>query len=187
MKKLYIKNMVAISCKMMVEMELEKLGLHCVLVEFGKVETRESISADQIEIIRARLLISGLELMDDKKSILIERIKNTIVEMVHHSDCQLKTNFSSYLSSKLNLDYTYLSNTFSVTEGITIEHFVIDYKIQRIKELIECDELSLTQISWKLNYSSVGHLSAQFKKFTGITPSHFKHLERKVSVAYPNL
>jgi AraC-like DNA-binding protein len=175
--------MVSISCKMVVKMELEKLGLHCTLVELGQVETLENISADQIKKIKSGLSKSGLELMDNKKNILIERIKNTIVEMVHYSDCQIKTNFSAYLSSKLNLDYTYLSNTFSAIEGITIEHFIILYKIKRIKELIVYNELSLTEISWKLNYSSVGHLSAQFKKVTGVTPSYFRHLECKARVA----
>lgn len=169
--------MVCFRCKMAVKFELEKLGLHCTLVELGRAETMEDISTEQIKQIKMALLQSGLELMDNKKSILIERIKNVIVEMVHYSDNQLKTNFSNYLSSKLNLDYTYLANIFSETQGTTIEHFIILHKIQRVKELIGYDELSLTEISWKLNYSSVAHLSTQFKKVTGITPSHYKQLE----------
>ena len=168
--------MVCIRCKMLVQHELEKLGLHCMLVELGRAETVETISAEQIEKLKIALLQSGLELMDNKKDMLIERIKNTIIEMVHYSDCGLKTNFSVYLSSKLNRDYTYLANTFSEVQGTTIEHFIILHKIHRIKELIECNELNLTEISWKLHYSSVAHLSAQFKKVTGVTPSHFKHL-----------
>lgn len=168
-------------------MELEKLGLHCTLIELGKVETLESISADQIKKIKKGLLKSGLELIEDKKSILIEKIKNAIIEMVHYSDCELKINFSAYLSSKLNLDYTYLSNTFSTAEGTTIERFIILNKINRIKELIEYDELNLTEISWKLHYSSVAHLSAQFKKITGVTPTYFKHLECKSPAVLENV
>jgi len=176
--------MVSISCKMIVKQELEKLGLHCSLVELGRVETSGIISAAQISEIKAVLLQSGLELMDNKKSILIEKIKNVIIEMSLHADNQLKINFSNHLSEKLNLDYTYLANIFSEDQGITIEHFIIAYKIQRVKELIAYNELNLTEISWKLNYSSVAHLSNQFKKVTGITPSNFKHLKH---LAHPEM
>ncbi len=179
--------MVSISCKMIVKQELEKLGLHCSLVELGRVETIGIISADQISEIRAVLSQSGLELMDNKKSILIEKIKNVIVEMTLYSNSQLKINFSNYLSEKLKLDYTYLANIFSEDQGITIEHFIIAYKIQRVKELIAYNELNLTEISWKLNYSSVAHLSTQFKKVTGITPSSFKHLEHTSRIALENV
>jgi AraC-like DNA-binding protein len=125
------------------------------------------------------LLISGLELMEDKKAILIERIKNAVIEMVHHSDEMIKTNFSEFLSQKLNHDYTYMANLFSEVQGITIEHFIIAHKIERIKELIIYDELNITEIAWKMNYSSVAHLSNQFKKVTGLSPSHFKQLKDK--------
>ena len=172
---------------MVIRMELEKLGLHCTLIELGKVETLESISSDQIKKIKIGLLKSGLELMVNKKSILIEKIKSVVVEMVRYSDCELKINFSVYLSSKLNLDYTYLANTFSAAEGTTIEHFIILNKINRIKELIEYDELNLTEISWKMHYSSVAHLSAQFKKVTGVTPTYFKQVECKNPVVLENL
>jgi AraC-like DNA-binding protein len=172
---------------MVVQLELLKLGLHCTLIELGRVETREIISAELMNEIKSALLVSGLELMDNKKSILVEKIKNVIIQMVHYSEYQLKTNFSDYLSAELNLDYTYLANIFSENQGKTIEHFIILHKIQRIKELLENDELNLTEISWKLHYSSVAHLSTQFKKVTGVTPSYFKHLERKNQIALENV
>jgi AraC-like DNA-binding protein len=117
--------------------------------------------------------------MDDKRAVLIEKIKNAVIEMVHHSDETIKVNFSDYLSEKLNHDYTYLANLFSEIQGITIEHFIINHKIERIKELIIYDELNITEIAWKMNYSSVAHLSNQFKKVTGISPSHFKQMKDK--------
>ncbi|HWZ04031.1 MAG TPA: AraC family transcriptional regulator [Mucilaginibacter sp.] len=144
-------------------------------MELGKVETLETLSEDQLIKIKNALLKSGLELINNKKSILVERIKNTILNVVYNSECQVKINFSNYLSEELKHDYTYLANTFSDEEGFTIEQYFILTKIQRIKELISYNELSLTEISWKLNYSSVAHLSTQFKKVTGITPSLFKH------------
>jgi YesN/AraC family two-component response regulator len=168
--------MVCTRCIMIVELELKKLGLNYTSITLGKAEVVEMPSAEQIEKIKIALLQSGLELIDSKKSILIEKIKNVIVEMIHYSDNQLKTNFSDYLSSKLNYDYTYLANIFSEEQGITIEHFIIANKIQRVKDLMYSNEYNLTEISWKLNYSSVAHLSTQFKKVTGITPSHFKSL-----------
>jgi YesN/AraC family two-component response regulator len=169
--------MVSTRCKMVVQLELLKLGLNCTVVELGRVQTVEPISDEQLININIALLQCGLELMGNKKSILIEKIKNVITEMVYYSDYQLKTNFSDYLSKKLNFDYTYLANIFSEEQGSTIEHFIILNKIQRIKELIGYNELNLTEISWKLHYSSVAHLSAQFKKVTGVTPSYFKHFE----------
>jgi len=175
---IFIKNMVGNCCKITVATELQKLGLHCTSVALGKAEVL-NISHEQISQLNIALLQSGLEVMDDKKSILVEKIKHVIVEMVHRSDDQIKTNFSNYLSEKLAFDYTYLANVFSESQGITIEHFIIEHKIQRVKELIDCNELNLTEISWKLNYSSVAHLSTQFKKVTGVTPSYFKHLEHK--------
>jgi len=163
---------------MIVKLELEKLDIPYVSVEMGRVETTETISIEQMDRIRLALLQSGLDLMDNKRSILVERIKNVIVDMVHYSNCQLKTNFSNYLSEKLGYDYTYLANIFSEDQGATIESFVIGHKIGRVKELIENNDLNLTEISWKLHYSSVAHLSTQFKKVTGVTPSFFKHTER---------
>jgi AraC-like DNA-binding protein len=177
--KLYIKYMVSIRCKMVVKSELEKLGLHYIVVDLGHVDVKENITTAQREQLKTALLKSGLELMDDKKAMLIEKIKNVIVEMVHYTDDVPKVNFSDYLSEKLNYDYTYLANLFSEVTGITIEHFIIAHKIERVKELLLYDELNLTQISYKLNYSSVAHLSNQFKKVTGLTPSFFKKLKQK--------
>ncbi len=177
--KLYIKYMVSTRCKMLVKEELKKLGLHFVNVDLGVVEIMENITLLQRDQIKLALLKSGLELMDDKKAILIEKIQNVIIEMVHYADELPRTNFSDYLSEKLNYDYTYLANIFSETKGITIEHFIILHKIEAVKELIIYDELTLSEIAWKLHYSSVAHLSYQFKKITGLTPSFFRSLKHK--------
>lgn len=177
--KLYIKYMVSLRCKMMVKEELKKLGLHFIVVELGEIDIMENLNPEQRRALKTGLLQSGLELMDDKKAVLIERIKNVIIEMVHYSDELPKTNYSDYISEKLNHDYTYLSNVFSEVKGITIQQFIIIHKIERAKELMLYDELNLTEISYKLNYSSVAHLSNQFKKVTGLTPSHFKALKDK--------
>jgi AraC-like DNA-binding protein len=171
----------------MVQYELEKLNLYCTSIELGKAEVAGTVSLEQIKDIRAALLRSGLQLMDNKKDILIEKIKNVIIEMVHYSDDQLKTNFSNYLSSKLNLDYTYLANVFSEVVGTTIEHFIICHKIELVKQLLGYNELNLTEISWKLHYSSVAHLSTQFKKVTGVTPSSFKHLGHRSHIELQNV
>jgi AraC-like DNA-binding protein len=171
--------MVSNRCKLVVKEELKKLGLHSIVVDLGEVEIMENISAEQRELLKIALLTSGLELMDDKKAVLIEKIKSTIIEMVHHTDEIIKTNFSDYLSDKLHYDYTYLSNLFSEVQGTTIEQFIISHKIERIKELIIYDELNITEIAYKMNYSSVAHLSNQFKKATGLSPSHFKQLKDK--------
>ena len=164
---------------MVVKEELKKLGLHFILVDLGVVDIMENLTIEQHVQIKAALLRSGLELMDDKKSVLIERIRNIIIEMVHYSEELPKTNFSDYLSEKLNYDYTYLANLFSEVQGTTIEKFIIAHKIERVKELIIYDELNLTEIAWLMHYSSVAHLSNQFKKITGLTPSHFKNLKNK--------
>jgi AraC-like DNA-binding protein len=166
-------------CKMVVKEELKKLGLHFIIVDMGVVDIMENITAEQREQVRNNLLKSGLELMDDKKAVLIEKIKNVIIEMVHYRDELPKINFSDYLSEKLTHDYTYLSNLFSEVQGTTIEKFIISHKIERVKEFIIYDELNLSEIAWKMHYSSVAHLSNQFKKNTGLTPSHFKKLKNK--------
>lgn len=171
--------MVSARCKMVVKEELKKLALHFILVDLGEVEIMETISVEQRQQLKASLLNSGLELMDDKKAVLIEKIKNVIVQMVHHTDEMIKINFSDFLSEKLNHDYTYLANLFSEVQGTTIEQFIISHKIERIKELIIYGELNITEIAWKMNYSSVAHLSNQFKKMTGLSPSHFKQLKDK--------
>ena len=170
--------MVSMRCKMVVKEELNKLGLHFI-VDMGVVDIMENITSGQREQIRIALLKSGLELMDDKKAVLIEKIKNVIIEMVHYTDELPKANFSDYLSKNLNYDYTYLANLFSEVQGTTIEKFIISHKIERVKELIIYDELDLTEIARKIHYSSVAHLSNQFKKITGLSPSHFKKLKDK--------
>jgi AraC-like DNA-binding protein len=171
--------MVSNRCITAVKEELKKLGLHFVVVDLGEIEIMEDISSEERIILQRRLMTIGLELMDDKKAILIERIKNTVVEMVHHSDEIIKVNFSDYLSEKLGYNYTYLANLFSEVQGTTIEQFIISHKIERIKELIIYDELNISEIAWKMNYSSVAHLSSQFKKMTGLSPLHFKQLKDK--------
>jgi len=171
--------MVSNRCKMAVKEELKALGLHFIVVDLGEVEIMENISMAQRELLKIRLHDSGLELMDDKKAMLIEKIKNVIIEMVHHSNEIIKVNFSDYLSEKLNHDYTYLSNLFSEVQGTTIEQFIISHKTERIKELIIYGEHNITEIAWKMGYSSVAHLSSQFKKVTGLSPSHFKQLKDK--------
>jgi AraC-like DNA-binding protein len=171
--------MVSNRCKTAVKEELKKLHLHFIVVDLGEVEIMENISVEQQGQLKIALLNIGFELMDDKRSILIEKIKNVIVEMVHYNDGLIKTNFSDFLSEKLNHDYTYLANLFSEVQGTTIEKFIISHKIERIKELIIYDELTITEIAWKMNYSSVAHLSNQFKKVTGLSPSHFKLLKNK--------
>jgi AraC-like DNA-binding protein len=165
---------------MAVKSELEKLGLHYIVVDLGEAEIMEDISPQQISRLDSGLKKSGLELMDDKKSILVEKIKSIIIELVHFKDDkQIKVNLSDYLSGKLNHDYTYLANLFSEVKGTTIENYYLSNKIEKVKELLVYDELNLTEIAFKMHYSSVAHLSNQFKKMTGLTPSHFKHLKNK--------
>jgi AraC-like DNA-binding protein len=169
--------MVSTRCKIVVKEELKKLGLHFIVVDLGEVEIMEELSKEQRAELKCNLLCSGLELMDDKRAVLIEKIKNVVIEMVHHADEVIKVNFSDHLSAKLNHDYTYMANLFSEVQGTTIEQFIICHKIERIKELMIYGELNITEIAWKMNYSSVAHLSNQFKKVTGLSPSHFKKLK----------
>ena len=164
---------------MVVKEELKKLGLHYIIVELGTVEILEELKQEQRDQLKANLSKSGLELLDDKKSILIEKIKNVIIELIHYSEELPKVNYSDYISEKLNYDYTYLANVFSEVKGISIQHFIIIHKIERVKELLLYDELDLTEISYRMNYSSVSHLSNQFKKVTGLSPSYYKHLRQK--------
>ena len=171
--------MVSARCKIVVKEELKRLGLHFIMVDLGEVEIMEDISAEQQEQLKTALIESGLELMEDKKGILIERIKGVIVEMVHYAEELPKTNFSDYLSAKLHHDYTYMANLFSEVQGTTIEQFIISHKVERIKELIIYGEMNITEIAYKMNYSSVAHLSNQFKKVTGLSPSHFKQMKDK--------
>jgi len=171
--------MVSLRCKLLVKNELAKLGIVHYSIDLGEVDIQGELSEHMRELLQTALHKSGLELMDDKKAILIEKIKNIIVEMIHYSDEMPKVNFSVFLSQKLNQDYKVLSELFTRTKGMTIEHYIILQKIERVKELIMYDELNLSEIAWKLNYSSVAHLSNQFKKITGLTPTFFKSLKRK--------
>lgn len=179
MMKLYIKYMVSLRCKILVMDELKKLGLHYVLVDLGMVEILEEITDEQRAQLKKSLMKSGLELLDDKRSIIIEKIKNLIIEMIHYSDELPKMNYSDYISDSLGYDYTYLANIFSEVKGITIQQFIITHKIERVKELLIYDELNLTEIAYNLHYSSVAHLSNQFKKITGLTPTYYKQLKDK--------
>jgi AraC-like DNA-binding protein len=171
--------MVCIRCQMVVKAELEKLGLNYKQVKIGEVDLAGDINPEQLEMLDIGLKRAGLVLMDDKKSILVEKIKSAIIEVVHYSEDQIKVNLSDFLSEKLNCNYTYLANLFSEVKGITIEKFYLTHKIERVKELIVYDELNLSEIAYRMNYSSVAHLSNQFKKFTGLTPTHFKMLKNK--------
>jgi AraC-like DNA-binding protein len=175
--KLYIKYMVSLRCKMVVKAILKKMKLKHATIELGWVEIPGTITPQQFEQIKKSLINAGLELLEDKKAILIEKVKNVIIEMVHYSDTLPEINYSDYISGKLNYDYTYLSNIFSQVQGTTIQHFIIVHKIERVKELIIYDELNLSEIAYKLHYSSVAHLSKQFKAVTGLTPTFFKSLK----------
>lgn len=175
--KIYIKNMVSNSCRFVVKDALNKLNLPYIHINLGEVEVKRNISKNQREKLKVALQKMGLELMSDRRTILIEKVKNTIVEMVHYADDMIKVNFSDYLSHKLNYDYTYLSNLFTEVQGINIQNFILLHKAERIKELITYDELTISEIAYKMNYSSVAHLSNQFKKVTGFSPTYFKHLK----------
>jgi AraC-like DNA-binding protein len=179
--------MVSLRCKMMVKQELQKLGIKYSMIDLGYVETEEEITQQQREILGVNLLRSGLELMDDKRSILVEKVKNVIIEMIHYMDDVPKVNNSDYISEKLKLDYTYLSNVFSEVKGITVQQYIIIHKIEKVKELLLYDELTLSEIAYRLHYSSVGHLSNQFKKITGLSPSFFKSLKKKRQLLLENM
>ncbi len=170
--------MVCIRCQMVVKAELEKLGMRYVYVNIGETDIIGKLSGAQLTQLDGELRKSGLELMDDKKSILVEKIKYAIIELVHYTEEQIKVNLSDYISEKISLDYTYLANLFAEVKGTTIENFYLKHKIEKVKELIVYDELNLTEIAHKMHYSSVAHLSNQFKKITGLTPSHFKKLKK---------
>ncbi len=176
MNKLYIKNMVCNRCKMVVKSELEKLGIEPLQVELGEVILSRELSGEDKTRVDLMLQELGFSVIDDRKSQLIEKIKTLIIELVHQQNSKLESNLSDYLSSRLNHDYTYMTNLFSEVEGTTIEKYYIAQKIEKVKELLVYDELNLSEIAYLLNYSSVSHLSNQFKKVTGLTPSHFKNI-----------
>ena len=177
--KLYIKNMVSARCKMAVKEALQSMGIHFVFVELGVVETMDDLTAEERRQLKETLLQSGLELMDDKKSELVQKVKNLILDMIYQSEEERKMSFTAYLSKHTGHDYPYLASLFLEAQGTTIQQFIILHKVERIKELIMYSEMSITEITWKMNYSSVAHLSNQFKKVTGLTPTHFKQLKEK--------
>jgi len=185
--KLYIKYMVSLRCKLMVKKELEKLNIKYVVIDLGVVEIFEDIEPEQRKQLKQNLAKSGLELLDDKRSILIESIQNVVVNMIHYSEELPKINYSAFISKKLGYNYIYLSNIFAEVKGITLQNFIIMHKIEKVKELLLYDELNLTEISYKLQYSSVAHLSFQFKKVTGLTPTYYKKLKEKRSHNLENL
>lgn len=179
--------MVSLRCKLMVKTVLETLNIPYKSIDLGVVELIDVLSTEKTQQLKDSLSVSGLEFLDDKKSILIEKIKNVIIDMIHYSDELPIVNYSEFISKKLNYDYTYLANMFSEVQAITIQQFIIIHKIERAKELLLYDELNLTEISYKLHYSSVAHLSAQFKKVTGLTPTFFKKIARKKRVELENV
>ena len=177
--KIYIKFMVSLRCKLIVQQQLDRIGIPYLSIDLGVVETENNIPSYQINELRKSLQLVGLEILENKKSILIDKIKNVIVEMIHYNEEVLRVNYSDFISNKVGYDYTYLSNIFSELEGITIQQFIIKHKIEKVKELLLYDELSLTEISHRMNYSSVCHLSFQFKKITGYTPTFFHQLKKR--------
>ena len=179
--------MVCSRCKMVVKSEFEKLGLQTISVELGEVELQDTITENQKGILLQNLQTLGFDLIDDKKSKTIEKIKNLIIDLVHHKNNELKINLSDYLAQNLNQDYNTVSNLFSEVENTTIEKYFISQKIEKVKELLIYNELSLSEIADILNYSNVAHLSNQFKKITGFTPTYFKQLKDKKRIQIENL
>jgi YesN/AraC family two-component response regulator len=171
--------MVSNRCKTVVKSALKALGVHFVMLELGEVEIMERLTIEQRDFLKMELENAGLELIDDKRSILIEKVKHTIIEMIHNSEEIVRVNVSVFLSEKLNYDYTYMANLFSQIQGISIEQFIILHKVERVKELLIYGELNISEIAYKMDYSSSAHLCTQFKKVTGLTPSHFKQLKNK--------
>ncbi|AZJ31095.1 AraC-type DNA-binding protein [Tenacibaculum mesophilum] len=175
---LTIKNMVCNRCILVIQNELDKLGVGVKSIKLGEVILEKELTSDEKESLDKILLDLGFEIIDDKKSRIIEKIKNLIINLVHHQDSETKINLSELLSNELHHDYNYLSNLFSEVEGTTIEKYFIAQKIEKVKELLVYDELSLSEIAFRLHYSSVAYLSNQFKKVTGLTPSHFKKIRK---------
>jgi AraC-like DNA-binding protein len=171
--------MVSQRCKMAVKEVMKGMGLHFVFVDLGVVETMEELSAEQRQQLKSTLLELGLELMEDKKAELAQQVKKLILDVIYHSEEEMKVSFTTYLSEQTGFDYPYLANLFLETQGVTIQQFMILHKVERVKELIIYGELSISEITWKMNYSSVAHLSNQFKKITGLTPTHFRQLKEK--------
>ena len=179
--------MVSLRCKLVVKDVMHQLGLQHTTLDLGMVETMEDLTPTQHDELKANLLKYGLELLDDKRSILIEKVKSLIIDMIHYKEELPKVTYSDYISQKLGYDYTYLANVFSEVKGTTIQQFIILHKIEKVKELLLYDELNLTQIAYKLHYSSGAHFSNQFKKVTGLTPSFYKQLKHKRTTNLENL
>lgn len=177
--KFYIKYMLCQRCVNKVEEALLASNLRGATIFMGEIELAKPISKEQIDLLRREVLKLGMELIDNKRVAVIEQIKRVINDLIDRGEDELKTNLSDYLSDKLNYNYTYLANLFSEYEGVTIAHFVMVRKIEKVKELMLHYDLNLTEISYKMHYSSVAHLSNQFKKMTGMTPSKFKSLMTK--------
>lgn len=187
MMKLYVRNMACLSCEVVVKEALEELNIGHFTVKMGEIETQKELTHAEKIKLNNKIKTVGLELLENKQGAIIEKIRKVVVDYVYHTEEKIITNFSDYLSKKLNYNYTYLANLFSEVEVSTIEQYVIAMRIERIKELIMFENMTLTEISYKLHYSSVAHLSAQFKKVTGLTPSHFKQLKKKRRIAIQNL
>lgn len=173
----FIRNMVCNRCIMVVQNTFESQGYPPKRIILGEVETAKQVPPDDLEQIRKTLVGFGFEMMDDTVSVLIEKIKTLVIEMVHYNGEPIKVNYSVYIESKLQKDYHYLSNLFSDVTGVTIEKYIISQKIERVKELLVYDEMTLSEIANELGYSSVAYLSQQFKKVTGLTPGHFKQIK----------
>jgi YesN/AraC family two-component response regulator len=185
--KIFIKNMVSSSCKMLVMLELEKLGIKYNIISLGEVDLKENLEEVKKEELKALLEKWNFEILDDKNVIIVERIKTVIIEMVHLHTKPPNTNYSDYISRKLLRDYTYLSNIFSDTEKITIEHFIISHKIEKAKELLMNGDYNITEIATMLNYSSISHFSSQFKKVAGCTPTFFKVMKNKNRISLDSI
>jgi len=177
--KIYIKHMVSNRCKMVVREELQKLGLHFIFIEQGEIEVMETLSDEKSELLKIELFKSGLELLDDKNAILIDSIKNTLIDLIYNSDDSLKMNFQEYLTQKFNIDYKSMSAIFLEVHGMKIEQFIMNHTIERIKELIIYEDLDILEIAQKLHFSNVAKLHVQFKKATGFSPYNFKQLKIK--------
>lgn len=185
---LFVKNMVCNRCVMVVRQILEELNIRPLSVILGEVELEKELDKAQFQSLKERLIAVGFELLDDKKHKLVERAKTLLIERIHYVDeVNMKVNFSVFLQQELAIDYNYLSTLFSQTEGVTIEQFIILQRIERAKELLVYNELTLSEIAYKLGYSSVQHLSMQFKKITGLTPSHFKQIKERKRKPLDNL
>lgn len=185
--KIYVKNMACKSCKVVVKNALDELNLTAIKIELGEIETHEDVTDNQKKKLNSIIKKAGLELLEKKQGLLIEKIRKVVVDYVYNSDVKPQKKFSVLLSEQLGYSYAYLTNFFSEVEAATIEQYVILLKVERIKELIILEEFSISQIANKLHYSSTAHLSNQFKKATGLTPSHFKKLKEKRRITIQEL